>query len=165
MVGLAVVVVLFFALWMVQSFIPFGTLFASLADTDATGVQHLSVGQCLNGARPDPAPAAAIPIIHDADVVDCATPHDSELVASFDYPVSRAAAYPGFDVVSSYAQAECGVRFSSYVGVRPEDTSYGLTFIPPMEFNWDVGDRAVQCLVHPPDGHAHMTGSVRNSRR
>jgi hypothetical protein len=164
MVPVAALIVVLFVSWVLQSAVSFGSLFASFAEVDTTGIQRLSVGQCFNGARPDPH-SEAITLVDDAEVVACTTPHEAELVGAFDYPVSASAPYPGTQQVSSYAEAECGIRFASYVGIPFEHTAYGLTYIPPMDYNWAIGDRSVQCLVNPPDGQAFMTGSVRNSRR
>jgi hypothetical protein len=124
----------------------------------------LAEGQCINGGRPQ-APAGATPLLGDVDVIDCALPHDSEVIAAFAYPSAAGASYPGDRILSSYAEAECYVHFERYVGISFQRSRYEMTFVTPLEFNWTIGDKSMQCLVHPPGDDELATGTVRGSRR
>ncbi len=129
-----------------------------------SNVSTVAVGQCFNGGRA--LDSSSTTILRNVEVVDCATPHESEMAASFEYPgASAAAEYPGEERMASEAQSECTGRFASYVGLSFSESIYGLTYAYPLEMNWLLGDRSIQCIAHPPDGQQTMTGSVRNSAR
>lgn len=132
--------------------------------TGRTNLAEIAVGQCFTGGRaPD---VASTTIFHTVEIVDCSVSHESELAASFDYPgAATDAAYPGEPAVSSYAESECMLRFADYVGVPFNESIYGMTYAYPLEINWLLDDRSIQCIAHPPDGEETMTGSVRDARR
>ena len=131
---------------------------------EGSTLETLTVGQCFNGGRPEPS-TEGTPLVGAVDMVDCDMPHESELVGTFVYPAAPAAEYPGTDIVGSYAEAECYLHFERYVGVPFARSRYELTYVTPLEFNWLMSDRSVQCVVHPPAGQEDMTGSVRGSSR
>ncbi len=142
------------------------TLGAGLGSFAETGsLASLDVGQCFNGGRPTNSPPDATALLGAIDVVDCRLAHDSELVGAFAYPSAPGASYPGTPIVNSYSEAECYVIFERYVGVPFTTSRYELTYVTPLEFNWSMNDKLVQCLVHPPAEQPLMTGTVRNSRR
>jgi hypothetical protein len=131
--------------------------------SESSTLGTLAVGDCFNGARPD-APEGAVALIGDVEEVACGMPHDSELVAAFSYPSSGGASFPGERIVASYAEAECYVHFERYVGVPFSRSRLELTYVSPLEFNWRMGDRSIQCVVHGPTEQG-LTGTVRNTRR
>ncbi len=140
------------------------TLGSSIGALTGSQLQTVAVGQCFNGGRA--VDSESTTILRSVEVVDCAQSHESEMAASFEYPgVPVDGDYPGEDRMSSYSESECTLRFAGYVGVPFSESIYGMTYAYPLEVNWLLGDRSIQCIAHPPDGQSTMTGSVRNSRR
>ena len=43
-------------------------------------------------------------------------------------------------------------------------SAIGQTFVTPLEFNWAIGDKWMQCLVHPPGDDELATGTAEESR-
>lgn len=129
-----------------------------------TALQDLTVGQCFNGAR---APAeSGSGIVLGVDVVACTEPHESELAATLAYPGSGPSiSYPGLETLASYAEGECIQRFAEYVGLSFSASALGMTYIYPLEANWELGDYSIQCVIHPPDGQDQTSESFRNARR
>lgn len=125
-----------------------------------TQLPDLTVGQCFNGGR---APIGTeTQVVFGVDVVDCDEPHESELMATFDYPGSGSGlAYP----VSRYAEDECIRRFADYIGISFTSSFLEMTFLQPQGPSWAFGDYSIQCVVHPPVGQESSTGSYRDSRR
>lgn len=129
-----------------------------------TELQDLTVGQCFNGGRPPT--ASSVPITFGVDVIDCAEPHDSELIATFDYPGSGSGvAYPGEGTIGDYGDEECIRRFYGYIGLGFTSSFLEMSSWYPRERNWALGDYSIQCVVHPPVGQDTSTGSYRGSRR
>jgi len=81
----------------------------------------LSVGDCIN--YPDAGE------LTDIERIDCAEPHDGEVVDVFDMPDGD---YPGEGGVAEYADANC-----------PADADFHFT---PTEESWSAGDREVVCI-------------------
>src|SRR3954468_21306511 len=134
-VGLVVLV--FVGMVGIATMVGLGGTFATISN--ASSLPDLKVGQCFNGARPDPL-SSGMKIVDSVNVVACSEPHDSELVASFQYPASPTATFPGDDEVSDYADSECSSWFFGYVGIASGDTDYGLTYFVPLEANWAADD-------------------------
>lgn len=111
------------------------------------------------------APVGTSEMIFNVDLVDCAQPHESELIASFEYTGDSTGTYPGDSELAGYAEDECLERFTAYVGVTYYASSLELTYLHPTSASWVFGDRSMQCVVHPPVGQDRMTGTVRDSRR
>ena len=121
----------------------------------------LSVGDCFNHQ------------IHDYDkpvkVVDCAEPHDREVISSFEiddgkYPGKlKDDKYPGKKAVARYADARCGAAYETYVGAPYERVSGIFGYYYPTWSGWDDGDRTVICLAYPVEDGEQLVGSVRNS--
>jgi putative regulator of septum formation len=128
-----------------------------------TPVLDLQVGQCFNGgARPG---ATSESFVYFVEVVECAVPHENELIAIFDYPADAGAPYPGVNELAGYGERECAGRFAAYVGLPIDRASLYLTSLYPTEQGWRVGDRLIQCIVLPPIEEETSTGSVRDSHR
>lgn len=136
----------------------FGTFFGG------TALEELSVGQCFNGGRGEYGPAAAI--ISTVEVVACTEPHTSELIATLDYPgAGPAVEFPGIDSVQTFALQECIDSFADYVGIDYDESELEITYVYPLEHNWNAGDYSIQCIVHPPVGQDQTTQSYRRARR
>jgi len=118
----------------------------------ASGVLTLDVGTCFD----DP---ESFDEVTDVPVVDCADPHDNEVIGNFDLPDGG---YPGDDVVADRAQTGCLGRFEPYVGVDYASSIYDLGWFTPTADSWDAGDREVICFVYAVD-FSRIEGSVRGS--
>lgn len=159
---IAVVVLIVIVLAVVGVLAYIGSTLAPLVGR--TPLPDLTVGQCFNGGR---APSGTgTHIVFGVDVVECNEPHESELMATFDYPESGTGlAYPGDETVSDYAEGECAERFAEYVGLSFSSSFLEMSFLYPLRQNWTAGDYSIQCVVHPPVGQQSSTGSYRGSRR
>lgn len=156
------VVVIGVVLAVVGGLVYLGSTLAPLAGR--TPLPDLIVGQCFNGGR---APnGTGTHIVLGVDVVDCSELHESELMATFEYPgASSGVAYPGEANVGDHAEQECILRFADYIGLSFTASSLEMSFLYPLSQNWTVGDYSIQCVVHPPVGQESSTGSYRGSKR
>lgn len=118
----------------------------------SSGVLTLDVGTCFD----DP---ESFEEVTDVPIVDCAEPHDNEVIATFDLPDGG---YPGDSVVTERARTGCLERFEPYVGVPYASSVYDLGWFTPTSASWDVGDREVICFVYDVD-FAKTEGSARGS--
>jgi len=90
-------------------------------------------------------------------VAPCTESHVSEVYVSFKLPDS--ATQPDQDEI----ERTCSRHFDDYVGVPPEESQLGLSWIFPDDEGWQYGDRTVLCMVDSLGGE--ITGSVADSRR
>lgn len=120
-------------------------------------VPTLTVGSCVNGID-EGAPVTAA----TTRSVDCANPHDNEVVASVDYAPNGA--FPGQAALDAFAITHCPPAFESYVGISYEQSSLGILPVMPTDLTWAKGDRSIVCVVLTMDG-SKLTGSVKGSRR
>ncbi len=95
--------------------------------------------------------------------VDCATGHDAELYEVATTPGDADAAFPGGSALEDDARRACTDRFTAYVGRPYAESALGVVFLVPTPRTWDLGDRAILCLVEDPD--APLVGSVRGADR
>jgi hypothetical protein len=129
-----------------------------------TALQDLAVGQCFNGARAQPGTSSAV--VFGVEVIDCTSPHTSELAATLNYPGGAAGVtYPGVESVRVLAQQECRDGFADYVGVSFDESILDMTFVYPLEANWKSGDYSIQCVIHPQAGRETASESFRNASR
>ena len=105
--------------------------------TGETGVFTLSVGDCLNDAT-ETGDVSTVP------VVDCDTPHDSEIYASV---MMDDAEYPGEEATIAAADEACRAEFERFVGIPATDSIYSYGTLYPTESSWDGGDREILCRV------------------
>lgn len=125
-----------------------------------TPVTDLATGDCVSGApfSGDPADLAT-----DAEVTDCAVPHDGEVVGVVTYTQGPDDAYPGQDEVATFAQDQCATAFEDYVGVPYGSSSLSMVSLWPTEDSWAGGDREAVCVAFEPD--APLTASVAGRGR
>ncbi|MCY0905560.1 septum formation family protein [Arthrobacter sp. H14-L1] len=78
----------------------------------------------------------------NADIVDCATPHAAQLVATYSYP--EAGNYPGLDALKAKAADTCS-------SVKLSSAANNYTYKPksgyPSQTTWAKGDRRVDCII------------------
>ena len=128
-----------------------------------TALQEVRVGQCFNGAR---AAGPTSSVIYSVEIVECSEPHTSELMASFDYPgAGPTVAFPGPSSVQTYSSQECLDSFVDYVGLDFNASALDMTYVYPLQDNWEEGDYSIQCIVHPPAGQETTNQSYRGARR
>jgi hypothetical protein len=130
---------------------------------------QVQVGQCFDY---DPAPMDD-DIIPDVRVVDCAEPHDAELIGRFAWQApageddQSSLAYPGLDVLAAYAAPGCEQAFREYVGIDYRDSELFLSHGIPLRSSWldRAHGRNFECIVSSWTGGSKLTGSARDSRR
>jgi hypothetical protein len=105
--------------------------------TGETGVFTLHVGDCLNDA-------SEVGDVSTVPVVDCDTPHDSEVYASV---MMQDAEYPGAEATVAAAGDACRTAFERFIGIPAEDSIYSFASLYPTESSWDGGDREILCRV------------------
>ncbi len=126
----------------------------------STSVAELEVGDCFDDPGPD------VELVADVDLVDCAEPHDYEVLAQ---PVRAAdLEYPGQLAMFLWADEQCLDRFEAYVGSPYSESAVYLTSMIPTPESWEQGDRDRQatCLIYQVDAAEEIiptTGSLRNS--
>jgi hypothetical protein len=158
-VGLVIAVLI--AIAVIAALAYFGSQLGGLVGR--TGLQDVSVGQCFNGARPQPGSSADV--FFSVEIVECTVPHTSELAASLNYPGGASGiAYPGAESLLTFAEVECPDGFADYVGVSFQESILDMTVIYPLESNWALGDYSIQCVIHPEKGQETASQSFRNSR-
>lgn len=111
---------------------------------------EVAVGECYNVGTP-------------FRVVDCNSPHDGEVFASYTIPMSSTEPYPGEEEVTKIAQRQCRRSFEGYVGVRPRFSELSIRFVYPSPESWSNGERQVSCLAQLDQGN--LTESVRGQGR
>ncbi|NNF69406.1 MAG: hypothetical protein HKN01_06510, partial [Acidimicrobiia bacterium] len=92
----------------------------------STGVDNLSVGDCFDE------PAALE--FNAVDVVDCAEPHDYEVLATVDLSGDT---YPGDFEVTIQAFERCLEPFEAYVGIAFDASEVYIAPFVPAEESWD----------------------------
>ena len=118
-------------------------------------IPTLQDGTCVNGIKP------GVTVTGDVTrQVDCAKPHDNEVVGSSVYTPDGA--YPGSDALQSFAKTPCITAFGTYVGVAFESSKLDMIAVTPSELTWAKGDRQISCVVVAGDG-GQLTGSVKGT--
>ncbi|HYF46721.1 MAG TPA: septum formation family protein [Acidimicrobiales bacterium] len=115
----------------------------------ATPVTALTAGDCVVGDafRGGDATEAV-----EAEVVDCATEHDAEVVGLVTYEQGADAPYPGQEEVATLAEDRCATTFEEYVGTPFTDSALELLTLWPTEDSWGNGDREAVCLAFSDTG-------------
>ncbi|MUK02774.1 hypothetical protein GM708_13075 [Vibrio cholerae] len=126
-----VLVLLALLIWLLLS------LFGGSDDEDRVDPSSVSSGECL---------ADFTVITEDAVLVDCAEPHNAQLVASESYPED--AGFPGRDQLGLRAEASCAAASADInPDVVTEDLEVTLLRATPTEGTWADGDRRVDCFA------------------
>lgn len=115
-------------------------------------VLTLEVGTCFD----DP---ESFEEVSDVPRVDCAEPHDNEVIALRQLDGSS---FPGDEVVATLADDLCVVAFDGYLGVSYQQSVYEFGWLVPTSASWDAGDREVICFIYDPT-FAKITGSVEGT--
>ena len=110
-------------------------LLAGLLD-QSTAATALRAGDCFL----DP----GIEQLIDVDRVDCATPHEFEVIGKV---TLTGAAFPGDAQVVADARLACEPVFVAYVGEPYEDSAWFINVFTPTAETWADGEREATCLV------------------
>jgi len=99
--------------------------------------------------------------------VGCTEPHALESYAKVPYEPPQGQgdgdAYPGNQLLRSFAQGACAQEFADYVGVDYRDSDLFFTFLLPSARGWEqASDRSVWCFVTSPS--APLTQSAKNAK-
>ncbi|MFJ6000857.1 septum formation family protein [Arthrobacter sp. NPDC092385] len=125
------VVLLGLLVWLLVS------LFGGSDDEARVDPSSLASGECL---------ADFTDITEDAVLVDCAEPHNAQLVASEDYPED--AEFPGRDQLGLRAEAACATASADIdPDVVTADLEVTLLRATPTAETWADGDRRVDCFA------------------
>ena len=135
-----------------------GTGPAATTTAAATPITDLLAGDCVDGAAFS---ADSTGEATEAQVVDCAGPHDGEVVGVITYTQGPDAPFPGADQVAAYADEQCAIAFGVYVGVAYGTSPLSMVSLWPTEASWSGGDREAVCVAFSPDGP--LTASVQGS--
>ena len=101
------------------------------------GVFTLHVGDCLDDAL-ESGDVSTVP------VVDCDSPHDSEIYASV---VMNDPEYPGEEATIAAADDACRGEFERFVGIPATESIYSFATLYPTESSWGGGDREILCRI------------------
>lgn len=121
----------------------------------------VKAGQCFA------APTSVKAELSSLTETPCDHPHAQEAYAVVPYASvsgSIVSAYPGTDVLATFAQGACAQRFGAYVGVDYLDSKLFFTYLLPSARSWETdADRNVLCFVTTTGGV--LTTSVKGSKR
>ncbi|WP_436631516.1 septum formation family protein [Actinomadura kijaniata] len=118
-------------------------------------------------ARPSAAPAgpkvgdcldfpSGRPVFIDARVVDCARPHEAELLVTYDMP---AGPYSNGARLAYLGREECQRRFRERFGSETPFPGGEAVVLYPMQVAWEGGDRTMRCAAATAMGST-VTGSI-----
>jgi hypothetical protein len=129
--------------------------------TSSESVFSVKVGDCFV------APADVKAELSSLTSTPCTEPHTQEAYASVPYQANATAsttsAFPGNDVLSTFAQGVCAQRYAAYVGVDYLDSKLFFTYLLPSARSWEQNnDRNVLCFVTTTG--AKLTSSVKGSK-
>jgi hypothetical protein len=98
------------------------------------------------------------------DVVDCAAPHQEEIIARVAHPADRKADFPGDEALIEHAEVACLEEFERWVGRPYAESALALGYLWPQAKGWALGDRTIFCIAALPEG-GPLVGTVRGSGR
>lgn len=113
----------------------------------------LQVGDCFNG---DPGWTRA-----NAEVVDCSTPHDQQIVGIVPYS-SADGAFPGEAAIDQLGEETCYDAFEDFVGIGFQESRWYMTSWMPTPETWAAGSRVIICALHAED-ESPIVGSMEGA--
>ena len=115
---------------------------------------ELQVGDCYNKVTTGSQ-------IGNVEVVDCDTPHQSEVYNNYEITMST---LPDEDTMSSEATTACSSTFQEYVGIPMSESQYDANYLYPTSGSWAQGDRTITCTIKSGDG-SRITGSLKGAAK
>ena len=129
--------------------------------TVSESVFSVKVGQCFD------APTNVKVQLSSLSRTPCDRPHTQEAYAVVQFQsstVSTGSAYPGDDVLSTFAQGSCAQHFQDYVGVDYLDSKLFFTYLLPSARSWEQdSDRDVICFITTTG--SKLTASVKGTKQ
>ncbi len=119
-----------------------------------------AVGDCLDRRLVEQDGGGHVPVVL---VFDCSLPHTSEVFAVLQHP-GAGSAYPGDEVMRTYARSACIDEFEAYVGQVYELSELDVDHHIPSAADWERGARSIGCSLVSISGE-RLTGSARGSGR
>lgn len=122
-------------------------------------------GECFNPPKEVKAELSKI------DRVPCSHEHTQEAYAIVAYTAASSSgsttaqsAYPGSDVLTTFAQGACAQRYGGYVGVDYLDSKLFFTYLLPSARSWEQDDdHKVICFVTTTG--SKLTASVKGTKQ
>ncbi|MDT4989637.1 MAG: hypothetical protein QOI74_3731 [Micromonosporaceae bacterium] len=138
------------------------------SDGKKVSVFSVQPGQCFQ------APGTVKAQLSSLTKVACNSPHNEESYAVVQYQSANPSvsatgaavnsAYPGDDVLTTFAQGACAQRFTDYVGVNYLDSKLYFTYLLPSARSWEQdADRNVTCFVTTTGNQ--LTATVKGSKQ
>jgi hypothetical protein len=129
-----------------------------IVDAGEVGAFRMRLADCILAIPPDGE-------FDSVDAVPCSQPHAAEVYAAFTLLGDEDAAWPGATSVNADANDGCYGRFTSFVGLSYEQSTYGFFSITPTQQSWEgLDDREILCLVAPMD-QSLSTGSAEGTAK
>lgn len=120
-------------------------------DFGLVSIYGMEVGDCFIGFEESETTFTPVP---------CEEPHDVEVFVDFDFPDGP---FPGVETIDAEAEQLCfGAPFTEYVGRSYNTSAIFALQSRPTEETWNLGDRAINCLLTEEDGGVR-SGSLRDS--
>lgn len=132
------------------------------SDNKQISVFSVKPGECFNP------PSKVTAELSKLSETGCTDKHTHEAYAVVDYTntsgSSVGAAYPGSDVLTTFAQGACAQRYGAYVGVDYLDSKMFFTYLLPSARSWEQNsDRKIICFVTTTGNE--LTSSVKGSKQ
>ncbi len=126
-------------------------------DTDIEPATTIAVGDCIATLPPE-----GTVIDDDLDTVDCAVPHEAEVIAMGNLnPGSEP--FPGDTEVAMLVEERCLDAFATFVGMEYSQSVLEVYYVQPSELGWKIVDGEYTCMVYEP-GKA-ITGTLAGANR
>ncbi len=130
---------------------------------EASPAAALKVGDCVQLAIAGQGGADAGSLA----TVDCAAPHQGEVVLASDGFFAEDAQLPPEQRLQSLADTACTDAMVTYSGTGPQEASVRMSYLYPTSATWESGDRRLTCIAvaydAEADGIAETTGSLASS--
>jgi len=117
-----------------------------VVEAGEVGAFRMRLGDCILSIPPN----GAFDSVH---AVPCTQSHAAEVYAAFNLLGDDDAAWPGATSVNGDADDGCYSRFTPFVGLAYEQSTYGFFSITPTQESWEqLDDREILCMIAPMDG-------------
>lgn len=117
----------------------------------------IDVGDCIDSLPPE-----GTVVVDDLDTIDCAVPHEAQVIAMGNLnPGSDP--FPGDTAVAVLVEERCLDAFRTFVGMEYAQSVLEVFYVQPSELGWKIVDGEYTCMVYEP-GKA-ITGTLAGANR